>query len=101
VAYHFVADRLNTEDMGSFAELAPDSGEVVDYKGQKIAVYKDPQGQITALSPTCTHAGCIVKFNPVEKSWDCPCHGGRYDLKGQVITGPPVLNLKQINNPGE
>jgi len=101
VAYHFVADRLNTEDMESFAELAPDSGEVVEYKGQKIAVYKDAQGQITALSPTCTHAGCIVKFNPVEKSWDCPCHGGRYDLKGQVITGPPVLNLKRINDPGE
>ena len=101
VGYHFIADRFSIDDMESFAELAPDSGEVVEYKGEKIAVYKDPQGQITALSPTCTHAGCIVKFNPVEKSWDCPCHGGRYDLKGQVITGPPVINLKQINNPGE
>lgn len=96
VAYHFIADRLSTEDLESFADMPPGSGDVVDYKGEKMAVYKDAQGQITALSPTCTHAGCIVSFNDEEKSWDCPCHGGRYDLKGQVITGPPTMNLKQI-----
>jgi glycine/D-amino acid oxidase-like deaminating enzyme/nitrite reductase/ring-hydroxylating ferredoxin subunit len=96
VAYHFIADRLSTEDLESFAAMAPDSGDVVDYKGQKVAVYKDAQGEVTVLSPTCTHAGCIVSFNQAEKSWDCPCHGGRYDLKGQVISGPPTLNLKQL-----
>ncbi|TDO20156.1 FAD-dependent oxidoreductase [Pedobacter duraquae] len=93
VAYHFVADRFAAEDIDSFKDLAAGTGAVVDYKGDQLAVYKDDQGKITALNPTCTHAGCTVKFNAEEKSWDCPCHGGRFDLQGQVISGPPRKNL--------
>jgi len=70
---------------------------VVDYQNKKMALYKDENGYITALNPRCTHAGCIVNFNSAEKSWDCPCHGGRYDLQGRVITGPPLKNLEKIN----
>jgi glycine/D-amino acid oxidase-like deaminating enzyme/nitrite reductase/ring-hydroxylating ferredoxin subunit len=96
VAYRFFADRIGTEDLDTFAHLPLNTGEVVDYKGKQLAVYKDEAGKVTVLSPTCTHAGCIVKFNPVEKSWDCPCHGGRYNLEGQVLCGPPRKNLEQI-----
>lgn len=96
VAYRFFADRIGVEDLESFKDVPVDTGVVVDYQGEKLAVYKDEHGKISMLSPTCTHAGCIVRFNPAEKSWDCPCHGGRYDLEGQVIAGPPRANLKAI-----
>ncbi|MBG6233953.1 glycine/D-amino acid oxidase-like deaminating enzyme/nitrite reductase/ring-hydroxylating ferredoxin subunit [Pedobacter sp. CAN_A7] len=96
VAYRFIADRLKTQDIDSLAELAPGTGMVVKYQDEKLAIYKDQMGKVTALSPVCTHAGCIVNFNQTEGSWDCPCHGGRYDCYGKVITGPPTKDLAQI-----
>ncbi|RYE58699.1 MAG: hypothetical protein EOP48_02970 [Sphingobacteriales bacterium] len=93
VAWHFIADRFNIEAIDMLAELPNDSGKIVDFNDQKLAVYKDEEGKTTVLDPVCTHAGCIVNFNPVEKSWDCPCHGGRYDLNGNVLCGPPKKNL--------
>ncbi|RZJ20135.1 MAG: FAD-dependent oxidoreductase [Acinetobacter sp.] len=97
VAYHFVADRLSTEDLEYLSRLKPDEGKVVDFKDEKLAIYKSKAGKVTALSPVCTHAGCIVSFNAVEKSWDCPCHGGRFDIDGKVLSGPPRENLKQVD----
>jgi Rieske Fe-S protein len=97
VAYRFFADRLAAKDLDSFKELQAGTGAVVEYQGEKLAVYKNEEGRVTLLSPTCTHMGCLVSFNQAEKSWDCPCHGGRYNLEGQVLTGPPRKNLKQIS----
>ncbi|EDM37772.1 probable oxidoreductase [Pedobacter sp. BAL39] len=97
VAWHFMADRFSSDDLNSLADLPPGEGKVVEVKGEKLAAYKDENGTVTALSPTCTHAGCTVKFNPSEKSWDCPCHGGRFDIKGKVITGPPRTDLAQVD----
>ncbi|GGH10048.1 FAD-dependent oxidoreductase [Pedobacter zeae] len=97
VAYHFVADRFSAETLDSINQLEPDEGKIVSFEGHKMAIYKDAKGQVTALSPTCTHAGCTVKWNGTEKSWDCPCHGGRYAINGKVITGPPQKDLEQIN----
>jgi len=74
----------------------PEKGIIAELHGEKIAVYKDENGNVTALSSVCTHAGCTVLFNEAEKSWDCPCHGGRFDINGKVITGPPRKDLKQI-----
>jgi glycine/D-amino acid oxidase-like deaminating enzyme/nitrite reductase/ring-hydroxylating ferredoxin subunit len=96
VLYRFFADRLGSEDLDSFKEIPVGTGAVVEHQGEKLAVYKDEEGKVKLLSPTCTHMGCLVSFNPAEKSWDCPCHGGRYDLEGQVLCGPPRKNLKQI-----
>lgn len=96
-AYHFIADRLTTNEIETAHSIKAGEGLVVDYQKQKMALYKDENGHITALNPRCTHAGCIVNFNSAEKSWDCPCHGGRYDLQGRVITGPPLKSLEKIN----
>ncbi|MBK1438422.1 FAD-dependent oxidoreductase [Parapedobacter sp. ISTM3] len=93
VAYRFVADRVATERLEALVELAPDTGAVVNYDSKQIAVYKSAAGAVIALSPVCTHAGCIVTWNDAEKSWDCPCHGGRYDTNGRVLTGPPRKDL--------
>lgn len=97
VVYHFIADRFAEEKIESLKDMANDSALLIKYEGQQLAVYKDINGHIHALDPVCTHAGCIVNFNTAEKSWDCPCHGGRYDIDGNVLTGPPPKNLKKIN----
>ena len=97
VAYHFIADRFTSEELDSVADLKNGEGKVAEFQGKKLAVHKDYDGHVTALSPVCTHAGCIVNFNATEQSWDCPCHGGRFDVSGKVISGPPQTELKQFN----
>lgn len=96
VVYHFVADRLSVHETDSLKRLKPGTGKVVKLDGRKIAAYRDANGEIHALSPVCTHAACIVNWNQEEKSWDCPCHGARYDIEGRVLTGPAERNLGKI-----
>jgi glycine/D-amino acid oxidase-like deaminating enzyme/nitrite reductase/ring-hydroxylating ferredoxin subunit len=98
VAYHLVADRFGIHETDSLKRLQPGTGKVVEVDGKKIAAYRDDQGEIFALNPVCTHAGCIVNWNGEEKSWDCPCHGARYDIHGQVLTGPAVIPLSTLNS---
>jgi Rieske Fe-S protein len=62
-------------------------------KEEKTAVYTDETGKITNLSAVCTHMGCIVNWNNKEKTWDCPCHGARYDKYGKVIKSPATKDL--------
>jgi glycine/D-amino acid oxidase-like deaminating enzyme/nitrite reductase/ring-hydroxylating ferredoxin subunit len=96
VAYHFVADRIGIKETDTLKRLQPGTGKVVEVDGEMIAAYRDDKGEIHALSPVCTHAKCIVNFNSEEKSWDCPCHGARYDIDGKVLTGPATKNLEKI-----
>lgn len=96
VAYHFIADRLSVDDIKSLSEIENGSGAVVEYKDKKVAIYKDEAGSVHALNPVCTHAKCIVDWNNSEKSWDCPCHGARFDIDGNVLTGPARKNLEKI-----
>ena len=96
VAYHFVADRFGIHEMESLKALPPGTGEVVEVDGKKIAAYRNDNGEIFALNPVCTHAGCIVNWNSEEKSWDCPCHGARFDIHGQVLTGPATAPLEAL-----
>ena len=77
----------------SLDDLVPGHGGLVDVRGQKLAVYVDEDGHYHALSPKCTHMGCNVDWNDAEKTWDCPCHGSRYDVEGEVIRGPAVKSL--------
>lgn len=100
VAYHFVADRFGNEILDSVKNLAKGEGKLVSFDGEKLAIYKDDDGKVTALDPVCTHAGCIVNWNASEKSWDCPCHGGRFSIDGCVLTGPPREALKKIQISG-
>lgn len=80
-----------------YNELANDSGGVVDYNGEKLGVYKDKEGKIYAVIPYCKHLGCELSWNNLEKTWDCPCHGSRYDYEGNIITEPTTEGLCKKN----
>ncbi len=59
----------------------------------KIAVYRDEHGELHRRSAVCTHMGCIVRFNALEKTWDCPCHGSRFSTSGEAINTPAIEPL--------
>ncbi|HEY9810156.1 MAG TPA: FAD-dependent oxidoreductase [Halomicronema sp.] len=92
-ASHFLTDRFKS-DAHSYSEVGINEGKIIDINGEKIAAYRDEVGTLYALSAICAHAGCIVHWNKAEKSWDCPCHGGRYSPTGQVLNGPPLAGLQ-------
>ncbi|HEX2951138.1 MAG TPA: FAD-dependent oxidoreductase [Armatimonadota bacterium] len=77
----------------SIADLPNDDARVVEVDGAKIAVYRDAQGTVHAISAACTHMGCIVTWNTAEKTWDCPCHGSRFDCDGHVVHAPAINDL--------
>ena len=86
-------DWLTGGDVDSVDEIARDSGAIVRRGLEKIAVYRDPNGALHACHAACPHLGCIVQWNPSEKTWDCPCHGSRFDAAGHVINGPANRDL--------
>ena len=73
--------------------IAPGEGMVVRRGGKPLAVSRDDDGEIHAVSAVCTHMDCIVHWNDGERSWDCPCHGSRFTMDGEVLDGPAVENL--------
>jgi len=80
-------------EVSSVDEIRPGTGALIRRGLTKLAVYRDDGGVVHEISPKCTHLGCIVSWNDVEKTWDCPCHGARYDPLGHVIMGPAVSDL--------
>ena len=91
----FVGDRLTKPGLRSIDELRPGEGDIVQLDGEKVAGYRDEQGELTAVSTRCTHLGCQVNWNRAEKSWDCPCHGSRFAPDGDVLQGPAVHRLER------
>ncbi len=96
VAKHLLTDRVLPSDLPAVEQLAPGSGQVVSIDGHKAAAFRDENGSVHAVSPICTHLGCQVAFNNAERTWDCPCHGSRFDIEGKVIHGPAVRDLAPI-----
>jgi glycine/D-amino acid oxidase-like deaminating enzyme/nitrite reductase/ring-hydroxylating ferredoxin subunit len=80
------------------SDILPGSGALVRRGLSKVAVYRDAGGTLHECSATCTHLGCVVQWNRTEKSWDCPCHGSRFDAFGKVVNGPAIDNLRQLND---
>lgn len=81
-------------DVASRDHIPPGCGAVVRDGLTKTAVYRDPEGFTHELSAICPHSGCVVQWNQTELSWDCPCHGSRYGIDGQVLNGPGVTPLE-------
>ncbi|NJL45703.1 MAG: FAD-dependent oxidoreductase [Leptolyngbyaceae cyanobacterium SM2_3_12] len=92
VGSHWIGDRFK----GLFNDadsLKAGEGELVTVDGKKVAAHRDETGQLHQVSAVCPHLGCIVAWNAVEKSWDCPCHGSRFDPDGAILQGPAVHGL--------
>jgi Rieske Fe-S protein len=89
-------DYLRPGDVSQVGDIAPGSGAVIRQGARKLAVYRDESGTLLAHSAVCTHVGCIVRWNDLEKTWDCPCHGSRFDVHGQVVNGPARTALPRI-----
>jgi glycine/D-amino acid oxidase-like deaminating enzyme/nitrite reductase/ring-hydroxylating ferredoxin subunit len=77
-------------------EILPGEGQVVSVGAHRVAAAREADGRLRAVSAVCTHMGCEVAFNGAERSWDCPCHGSRFDLDGRVIEGPATRSLEVI-----
>ncbi|MGE5395278.1 MAG: FAD-dependent oxidoreductase [Candidatus Saccharibacteria bacterium] len=93
----FFGRRLAIKEIEDAVELAKGEAKVVKYEGTSLALYKDEQGRLFALSPSCTHTKCVVGWNNAEKSWDCPCHGSRFSFTGEVLNTPATRNLLRID----
>ncbi|HEY8508727.1 MAG TPA: FAD-dependent oxidoreductase, partial [Steroidobacteraceae bacterium] len=97
--------RHNVEAMMQYAQyvlpadsiegIQPGEGRVIRRDGRHVAAYRDAQGILHERSAVCTHLKCIVEWNSTEKSWDCPCHGSRFDPYGTVLNGPAVSPLPE------
>jgi glycine/D-amino acid oxidase-like deaminating enzyme/nitrite reductase/ring-hydroxylating ferredoxin subunit len=87
VAEHY-AEWLTAGDVDDAAAIPPGSGAVIRSGLSKQAVYRDDDGTVHRLSAVCPHLKCIVAWNDAERSWDCACHGSRFDRFGRVVNGP-------------
>lgn len=73
-----------------------DTGAVLEIDGEKLGIYKDKDGNIFSIKPICTHLGCLLSWNNIDKTWDCPCHGSRFDYTGKNIYNPAIKDLDKI-----
>jgi glycine/D-amino acid oxidase-like deaminating enzyme/nitrite reductase/ring-hydroxylating ferredoxin subunit len=91
--FHFVGDRVRQRGTRSIHDLEPGEGDIVSAATGKVAGYRGDDGRLHAVSARCTHLYCQVRWNDVERSWDCPCHGSRFSPDGEVLNGPAVRPL--------
>lgn len=75
------------------ASLKNEEGKIIEIEGEKVGAYKDKEGRIYTIVPKCAHLGCELSWNNLDKTWDCPCHGSRYDYTGKMLYGPTVRDL--------
>ena len=100
VAAQYV-DLVTPGEVDSPEQIQPGEGAVLRRGTRKVAVYRDPQGRVHERSAFCSHLGCVVRWNHGESSWDCPCHGSRYDPYGRVLNGPAIGGLSEVEENGE
>ncbi len=99
VAHEAPRDVLIAKTVGrQFFDLRPGEGAVVEVEGERVAAYLHDDGSTYLLSARCTHMGCVVGWNSRARTWDCPCHGSRYDYAGAVINGPAARPLPPVGS---
>ena len=77
-------------------DICLDEGGIIELDGDKVGVYKDADGKIFAIKPICSHLGCELSWNNLDKTWDCPCHGSRFDYKGKWLYAPAIEDLEVL-----
>jgi nitrite reductase/ring-hydroxylating ferredoxin subunit len=96
VVLQYVKEFVTRGDVSSEADIPRGEGRVVRHGLHKVAAYCDEDGAMHIHSALCTHLKCVVQWNSAEKSWDCPCHGSRFDPYGKVLNGPAITDLEPI-----
>lgn len=96
VAMDFIKDKIFADKIDSFSEIKEGEAKVIRYESESYALYKESDGTLHLLKSTCPHAGCEVHWNSAELSWDCPCHGSRFNVNGKVLTGPTTKRLQKV-----
>lgn len=86
--------KIEPEDL---KQIENDNGAIIEINGENVGIYKDTQGKIYAVKPNCTHLGCLLTWNNLDKTWDCPCHGSRFDYRGRNIYEPAIKDLEIKN----
>ena len=98
VVSSLISDTFKISSVETLGGIRNNSANTVKYQHRSVAIYKNQQGELFCLNPTCTHLKCTVRWNQTERSWDCPCHGARYSINGEVLTGPATRPLSKIEN---
>ncbi len=80
---------------GDIEHIKNGDAEIIEYNGEKVGVYKDADGKAFIVSAICTHMGCELQWNRDELTWDCPCHGSRFDYEGKVINSPTTKDISE------
>lgn len=93
VAFNLLNDYLFYGKADALKEIKPGEGKTIKLNNERLAVYKNPDGELAIVSGICPHMGCIVHWNNGEKSWDCPCHGSRFATDGSLLEGPSYHGL--------
>jgi glycine/D-amino acid oxidase-like deaminating enzyme/nitrite reductase/ring-hydroxylating ferredoxin subunit len=91
-----VSDWVAPSEVKDLADIPVNHGAILRKGVSKIAFFKDEEGKLYTCSAVCSHLGCVVQWNSGEKSWDCPCHGSRFDTDGQVLNAPAVKSLEEM-----
>jgi glycine/D-amino acid oxidase-like deaminating enzyme/nitrite reductase/ring-hydroxylating ferredoxin subunit len=91
--YYLLQDRFRSPEGKSLSAVKRGEGKILKLGRKKLAVYRDKEGRVKKMSAVCTHMGCLVRWNQAEATWDCPCHGSRFDPKGKVLSGPAETPL--------
>ena len=99
--YYMVRNWLCGAESKSLRSVKLDQGKIIQLNGHKVAAYRNASGKISLYSPVCTHLGCIIEWNGVERTWDCPCHGSRFARTGEVLSGPAEKPLAKIDASSE
>ncbi len=95
--YYLIRDRFAGPDGKSVRAIRRGSGMVLDVSGHRVAAYRGDDGTVTMKSAVCTHMGCYVHWNNAESTWDCPCHGSRFQPTGEVLSGPATAPLNDVD----
>ncbi len=98
VAGQLLKDYVLKQGKEYIGGIKPGTGSIIRVKGKRLAVFKEHSGEVKIVSAVCTHLGCIVHWNNVENSWDCPCHGSRFEISGEIIEGPATAPLQELDD---
>lgn len=75
------------------SNINKEDAKIIEVDGRKVGIYKDEHGELYAVKPICSHLGCELSWNNIAKTWDCPCHGSRFDYKGKSLYSPSIKDL--------